>query len=168
MSLSVVPGSTDTRIRFEESTDSSVGGTVVTLDYGSVAELIDVVAGNHPARLSILLTILWDGSFKEEARRVLDATVTCRDPLSGLDSICTDALRTLADLDKIVRAQHWTGLVSIVGHQDPRACALLNACDHQIARLTEAKQAPYKAIRARLEAAAGPACSVSAGCGRAR
>ena len=151
MTLSVVPGSTDTRVHFEES----AGGTVVPLDFESVAELIDVVAGNRPARLSTLLTILWDGTFKEEARTVLDAATICRDPLSNLDTICSDALRTLADLEKFVRVQHWGSLISVVGHQDPRACALLNACDHRIAGLSEAKQAPYKAIRVRLEKAAG-------------
>ncbi len=145
-----VLGSTDTAVRSKES----ASGTVVPLDFESVAGLIDIVAGNDPPRLSTLLTILWDGCFKEEARRVLEAAVTCRDPLSDLGTICTDALRTLADLEKLVRAQNWRSLISVVGHQDPRACALLNACELRITRLPEVKQAPYKAARARLEKAA--------------
>ncbi len=150
MSLILVNGSTDRSVRFEKS----AGGTVVTLDLESVAGLVDVVAGNDPTLLALLLSVLCDGDFKVETEHVLAAAVTCRDPLSDLGTLCADALRTLADLDKLVRAQGWTSIVSVVRHQDPRACALLNACDHSMERLTEAKQMPYKAIRARLEAAA--------------
>ena len=150
MTLSSAPGSTENRVRFEES----AGGTVLPLDFESVAGLIDVVAGNRPARLSTLLTMLWDSTFKEEARTVLDAATICRDPLSNLETICADALRTLADLEKLVRARHWVSLIGVVGHQDPRACALLNACDDRLSQLPEAKQGPYTAIRTPLERAA--------------
>ncbi len=150
MRPTLVPGSTDTAV----SCEGPAVGTVVPLDFESVAGLIDAVAGHNPERLSTLLTILWDGRFKAEARRVLEAAVTCRDPLSDLGTICKDALKTLADLEKLARARHWGSLVSVAGHQDPRPCALLNACDHQIARLAEAKQLPYKAIRPLLDAAA--------------
>ena len=150
MTLSVVPGSTEPRVRFEES----AGGTVLPLDFQSVAGLIDGIAGNRPARLSTLLTILWDGTFREEARTVLDAALICRDPLSGLATICSDALRTLADLEKLIRAKAWGSLIGVVGHQDPRACALLHAFDRRIAGLSEAERSPFKALRARLIRAA--------------
>ncbi len=119
-----------------------------------MAGLIDVVAGHDTALLPMLLSTLWDGSFKEEARSVLDAALICRDPLSDLGTICADALTTLADIEKLVGAEHWTGLVAATGHTDTRACALLNVCEYRIASLTDAKQVPYKAIHARLEAAA--------------
>ncbi len=109
----VAPGSTDTGVRFEES----AGGTVVQLDLASVG-LIDVVAGNDSTLLPMLLSTLWDGSFKEEARSVLDAALVCRDPLSDLGAICGDALATLADIDKLIRVEHWTSLVAVTGHTD--------------------------------------------------
>ncbi len=153
----LVPDLTDT----PRGTDSKSRATVLPTDESvdssnltRVAGLIDVVAGHDPSQLSTLLAILWDGGFKEEARSVLDAALVCRDPLSDLGAICADALTTLADVDKLIRAEHWTGLVAVTGHTDSRACALLNVCEHRIASLTNAKQASYRAVRARLEAAA--------------
>ncbi len=147
----LVPGSTDTpHVRFEPSASS----LVVCMDHSSVAGLIDVVAGSDPMRLPILFRMIRETSFTMEMRAVLRAAVACRDPLSDLGTICTDALRTLADLEKLGRAKAWGRLVSVVGHQDPRACALLNACDHEIERLTGPKLARLKAIRSQLEAAA--------------
>ncbi len=147
----LVTASTDTAVRAEES----AGGTVLCLDYQSVAGLIDAVAGNAPARLSTLLTITWETSYKSEMRAVLGMAVVCQDPMSDLGTICIDALQTFADLDKLVRAGQWQSLVSVVGHPDPHACALLTACDWEIGRLIVAKQARYQAIRERLEVAAG-------------
>ena len=143
---SLVPTSTDRRDTF------AAGGSVV--DFQSVAGLIDVVAGNDPVRLPTLLVIIWESSFKMEMRAVLRAAVACRDPLSDLGMICKDALRTLADLEKLTAAKSWGSLASVVGHHDPRACALLDACDHEIARLTGPKQACLEAIRSQLETAA--------------
>ncbi len=42
----------------------------------------------------------------------------------------------------------------MVGHPDPHACALLNACESGIERLDGAEQARLKAIRERLNVAA--------------
>lgn len=106
--LRLFPGSTKPRAGREES----AGGTVIQLDFASVAGLIDVVAGNDTELLPIQLSTLWDGSFKEEARTVLDAALVCRDPLSDLGAICTDALTTLADIDKLVRVEHRVGTLS--------------------------------------------------------
>lgn len=151
----LLPGSIDAvsdvpRVTFEES----AGGTRVLLDFAAVAEVIDAVAGHKPGRLSTQLAILWGGDFKEEARYVMTAVLVCRDPLSELGTLCTDALATLADLDKLIRIPRWTSLVSAVGHPQPHACALLNACDDRVGRLSSGKQLPYKAIRTRLERAA--------------
>ena len=117
MSTPSVPASTDRRVTFEPS----AGGSVV--DFQSVAGLIDVVAGNDPVRLPTLLVIIWESSFKMEMRAVLRAAVACRDPLSDLGTICKDALRTLADLEKLTAAKSWESLACVVGHHDPRACA---------------------------------------------
>lgn len=135
-------------IKFELST----GGSVVCIDFRSVAGLIDAVAGYDPVRLSILFPMIWETSFKLETRAVLEVAVACRDPLSDLGTICKDALQSFAALEKLAQVQHWHKISHVV--RDPRAGALLNACDHQIARLTDSKQVPYKAIRARLEDAA--------------
>ena len=145
-----VRGSTRQAVRFEES----AGGTRVQLDFQSMAGVIDVVAGNDPPRLSTLLAVLWDSGFKEEARYVLTAVLVCRDPLSDLGSICTDALRTLDDLHRLVDTPGWASLGSALGHPNARACALLNACEDRINGLCGPKQRAYKAIRARLEHAA--------------
>jgi len=138
------------RVRFEES----AGGSVVCLDFQSMAGLIDTVAGADPRRLPTLLAVTWEGGYRMEMRAVLRAAVSCRDPLSDLGTICKDALRTLNDLEKLARARHWDSLPRVLGRADPRACALLNACDHEIARRTGPKQARFEAIRARLESAA--------------
>jgi hypothetical protein len=138
------------RVRFEQS----AGGSVVCLDFQSLAGLIDAVAAAEPVRLATLLPIIWETSYKMEARTVLQAAVACRDPLADLGTICRDALRTLTDLEKLARARQWRNLAGIVGHTDPRACALLNACDHEIARLTGPKQDCLKGIRPQLEVAA--------------
>ena len=149
-SLTLATDSTERRVRFEQS----AGGSVVCLDFQSVAGLIDAVAGSEPVRLATLFAIIWETSFKMEARTVLQAAVACRDPLSDLGTICKDALRTLSDLEKLARARQWRSLAGIVGHTDPRACALLNACDHEIERLAGPKQTRLRAIRSQLEAAA--------------
>jgi hypothetical protein len=132
----------------------SAGGSVVCLDFQSVAGLIDAVAGAEPVRLETLLGIIHETSYRMEARIVLQAAVACRDPLAHPGSICKDALQTIADLEKLARARHWPSLERVVGRFDPRACALLNACDHELARLTGPKQERLKAIRPRLEQAA--------------
>ena len=132
----------------------SASGTVVCVDFQAVAGLIDAVAGFDPVRLPALFTMIWETGYKLEARTVLRAAVACRDPLSDLGTICNDALRTTADLEKLVRAQTWQSIASVVGHHDPRSGALLGACDHEITGLTGPRQARHKAIRARLETAA--------------
>ena len=156
MSILTLTTSTSAPVRFEES----AGGTRVPLDFHSVAGLIDVVAGNAPARLSTVLTILWETSFKAEMREVLQLVTVCRDPLSALGCLCIDALQTFEDLEKLAKAGHWTSLASCTGNPEPRSRALLNACDHQIARLHKRKLAPYKAIRERLNAASTLECQV--------
>ena len=148
--LSLVPTSTETRVGIEPS----AGDPLVCIDLQSVAGLIDVVAGCDPVRLSTLFTMLSETSFKSDTRILLGTAVACRDPLSDLGTIYKDALRTFADLEKLARAQSWRDLAGVVGHHDPRACALLNACDHEIARLQGPKQRRLKTIRSRLEAAA--------------
>ncbi len=147
---SLASGSTDAGVRFEPA-----GRQVICVDMQSIAGLIDAMAGYDPTRLPVLLAMIWESSFKVEARTVLCATVACRDPLSHLCAICTDAIQTLADLEKLTRVKAWQSIVIVLGHQDLRACALLNACDHEIARLQGSEQMRYKSIRARLEAAAG-------------
>ena len=148
-SLGATP-SNDTGIGFQLST----GGSVVCVDFRSMAGIIDAVAGFDPARLASLFPIIWETHFKLETRAVLQAAVACRDPLSDLGTICKDALGTFADLEKITKAHHWRKMSSVIGHQHPRACALLNACDYQIANLPKGKQAPYRTARTRLEIAA--------------
>ena len=132
----------------------SAGGSVVCVDFRSVAGIIDAVAGFDPARLASLFPIIWETSFKLETRAVLQAAAACRDPLSDLGTICKDALGTFTDLEKIARAHHWKKMSSVIGHRHPRACALLNACDYQLAHLPEGKQASYRTVRAHLEIAA--------------
>ncbi len=78
--------SASTAVRFEES----AGGTQIPLGFHSIAGLLDAIAGNAPARLSTQLTIIWETSFKEEMRQVLQLAVACRDPLSDLGTICVD------------------------------------------------------------------------------
>ncbi len=155
MRPALVPGLTEPHDTDSRATVPATDESVDSSNLARVAGLIDVVAGHDPRQLPTLLAILWDGSLKAAARAVLAAAVTCRDPLSDLGTICTDALRTLSDLDKLVRAQPWGSLIAVTGQTDTRACALLNVCEHRIASLTAAKQAPYKTIRASLEAAAG-------------
>lgn len=136
--------------------EETAGGTKVVLDFHSVAGLLDAIAGNAPARLSTLLTIIWETSFKEEMRHVLGLAIACRDPLADLGTICVDALQAAEDLEKLAEAQHWMSLAACVGHSNPRASALNNLCDHQIERLSEhnQKRRLYLAIRQRLSQAA--------------
>lgn len=148
-SVSVVAAPAERRVRFEQS----AGGSVVCLDFQSVAGLIDAVAGAEPRRLSSLLEMMWSSDWRMEMQTVLRAAIACRDPLSDLNAVCKDALRTLKDLDRLARARHWTGLHLIVGRPHPHASALLNACDDRIARDGPDK-AKYKVIRPRLESAA--------------
>lgn len=124
------------------------------LEFRSVVGLVDVIAGNAPARLDTQLAVIWETSCKESIRHVLRLAVACRDPLSDLGTICFDALQTAADLMKLVRAQHWTSLVQCMEHTNPRACALVNLCDAEIERLPARQQPPYRAIRESLDAAA--------------
>lgn len=130
------------------------GASVVCVDFRSVAGIIDAVAGFDPARLATFFRIVWETSFKLETLAVLQAAVACRDPLLDLGTIYRDALGTFTDLEKIARAHHWKKLSSVIGHRHPRACALLNACDYQLAHLPEGKQASYRTVRAHLEIAA--------------
>ena len=126
----------------------------VAVDFLSVARLIDVVAGHDPERLPLQLGVVWESSLKEEARRALRAAVICRDPLSDLGTICRDALRTLADLEKLANAKTWHSLADGVGRSDPRASALHNACEFEIRQQQGGERARFVAMRARLEAAA--------------
>ncbi len=142
------------RIEVEFEEEPAGGGAVIPFDFASVARLIDVVAGHDPERLPLQLRVLWESSLKEEARRALRAAVTCRDPLSDLGTICRDALRTLADLERLARAKNWLNLAAGIGHQDPRASALHNACEFEIGQYDGRKLARLVAIRARLEDAA--------------
>ncbi len=144
-------GFIDARERFE-TTDASAAA--VPFDFVSVARLIDVVAGHDPERLPLQLRMLWESSLKEEARHALRAAVICRDPLSDLGTICRDALRTLADLERLARAKTWLNLAAGVGHTDLRASALHNACEFEIGQQQGRKRARLVAIRARLERAA--------------
>jgi hypothetical protein len=134
--------------------EQSAGGSVVCLDFQSVAGLIDAVAGSEPVRLETLLRMIHETNYRMEARIVLRTAVACRDPLAQPGMICKDALRTLSDLERLARARHGSSLERVVGRPDPRACALLNACDHEIGRLAGPKQDRLKAIRPRLEEAA--------------
>lgn len=134
--------------------EPSVNGQKVSIDYLAIAGLIDAVAGSDPLRLPILFRMLWQTDFKMEARAILTITVACRDPLSDLTVLCRDALCTFAELERLAQAEYWQNLGSALGHQEPHACALLNACDHEIARLSGARQARYRSIRSRLESAA--------------
>ncbi len=126
----------------------------VPIDFLSAARLIDVVAAHDPERLPLQLRMVWESSLKEEARRALRAAVICRDPLSDLGTICRDALRTLADLERLAHAKTWHSLADGVGRTDPRASALHNACEFEIRQQQGGKRARFVAIRARLEEAA--------------
>lgn len=150
MRPTLVRSSIDRRVHFEES----AGGTRVQLDFRSVAGLIDVVAGHDPRQLSTQLAVLWDSNFKEEARYVLTAALVCRDPLSDLGAICTDAFTTIHDLNRLVKRPDWSSLGSVLGHPDVHACALLNACEDRINEVSGTKQMAFRAIRTRLEQAA--------------
>ena len=137
--------------RFEATGASAVP---VPIDFLSVARLIDVVAAHDPERLPLQLTVVWESSLKEEARRALRAAVICRDPLSDLGTICRDALRTVADLETLVHAKNWHSLSDGVGRTDPRASALYNACEFEIRQRQGGERECFLAIRVRLEEAA--------------
>lgn len=150
MQPTLVHSSTDRRVHFEES----AGGTRVELDFRSMAEVIDTIAGYNPQRLPTQLAIILDSGFKEEGKYCLTAALVCRDPLSDLGTICTDALKTLADLKRLADKRGWPSLVSALGHSNAHACALLNACEDRINTLSSTRAAAYEAIRQRLEQAA--------------
>ena len=120
----------------------------------SVARLIDVVAGHDPEGLPLQLSMVWESSRKEEARHALRAAVICRDPLSDLGTLCRDALRTLADLERLAHTRTWHSLADGVGRTSLRACALHNACEFEIGHKQGREQARLLAIRKRLEEAA--------------
>ena len=133
----------------------SAGGSVVCVDFQSIAGLLDLVIGSkEPVRLTTLLSILWETSFKLEARTVIRAAVACRDPLAELGETCKTALQTITDLERLAEAQHWRSIDAVVGRR-ARACALLNACDNGIERVKDGKKrARLRAIRERLHVAA--------------
>ena len=57
---SLATGSTEPRVGFESAAD----GTVVCVDFQTVAGLIDAVAGFDPARLPALFTMIWETGYK--------------------------------------------------------------------------------------------------------
>ncbi len=122
-------------------------------NYEEVAGLVDVVADVEPKMLKTLLWVLGE-SRKLETQMVLQLAISCRDPLSRLGTICKDALQTRADLDRLVKDQQWSDLGKAIKHPDVRACALLNVCEGEIARLRGKTQARYRAIQPRLVEAA--------------
>lgn len=129
-------------------------GTLACVEIGSITRLFDGLLSVDPASLPTLLAIVWQTEYKLEARTILRAAVACRDPLSDLHSLFSDAVSTMTDLEKLSRCRrHWQRPEQVVGRR-ANACALLNAWEAEIGRGDDAKRRRLEAIRERLEKAA--------------
>ena len=97
------------------------------IDFHGIAELIDTVAGAKPQLLSRLFQVLFWSDDRLEARVVIELALRCRDPLAPLESMCRDALRTAADLDRLLQLDGWQRVEELC--PNARANALLHLCD---------------------------------------
>ena len=146
MSISSSPVSADS------SRSGELPGSTDFVDFKSIAVMMDAVLAMEPRSLKALLALIWQTSYKLETTPILRAVVACRDPLA--ENLCQEAMRTMADLEKLANAPpNWKRIETVVRRQ-AHACALLNACEVEIERARDPKRSRLKAIRGRLEAAA--------------